>query len=73
MSTTTFWFLLACNGKAELLATSVIFLTWVKAHLVSRCGLDMSIKDSDINEPIKTVSDYLVALKKMFCYLVEWA
>lgn len=74
MCATTFWFLLVRYGEAELLAASVIFLTWVEAHLVGRCRLDMSVKYRDIYHPVKTVSNYLVQLKKKkkFCYLVAW-
>lgn len=64
MCTSTFWFLLVWNGKAELLAPSVIFVARVKAHLVGRCRLDMSVKDSDVQQPTKTVSNYLVPEKE---------
>lgn len=63
MCTATFWFLLAWHGEAELLAASVIFVTWVKANLVGRCRLDMSVKYSYIHQPIKIVSNYLVPKK----------
>lgn len=68
MCTTTFWFLLAWHGEAELLAASVIFLTWVKANLVGRCRLDMRVKYSDIHQPIKIVSNYLVPKKKSLSF-----
>lgn len=67
MGTTTFWFLLAWNGKAELLAAAIIFLTWIKAHLAGRCRLDMWIKDCDIPQLIHTISDYLETLMNMLC------
>lgn len=65
MCTATFWFLLAWYGETKLLAASVIFLTWIKAHLVGRCRLDMSVKDSDILQPLEVVSNYLVPLRKI--------
>ena len=60
MCAATLWFLLAWDGEAELLAASIIFLTWVKTDLVGRCGLDMSIKYGDVHHPVKTVSYDLV-------------
>lgn len=60
MCTATFWFLLAWYGEAELLAAAIIFLTWVEANLVGRCGLDMSVKYGDIHQPIKIVTNYLL-------------
>lgn len=66
----TFWLLLARNGEAELLAASVIFFTWVEAHLVGRCWLDMSVKYSDIHYLIKIVSKHLVPKKSQ--YLMTW-
>lgn len=64
MCTAALWFLLAWDGEAELLAASVIFLTWVKAHQVGRRRLYMSVKDRNIQQPIEVVSNYLVTLKK---------
>ena len=60
MCTTTFWSVLVWHGKAELLAASIVFQTWVKAHLVGRCRLDVSVKDGDIRQPVKIVSNDLV-------------
>lgn len=64
MSTTTFWVLLTRDGEAELLAASVIFMTRVKAHLVGRCRLDMSVEDSDVHQPIEIIPNHLLSLKK---------
>lgn len=63
MGTTAFRFLLVGNGKAELLAASIVFLAWVETHQVGRCGLDVSVKNSNIHQPIKTIPDYLVPTK----------
>lgn len=63
MSAATFRFLLIWNGKAELLAASVVFLAWVEADLIGRCGLNMRVKDGDIHHSIKGVPDYLVTLE----------
>lgn len=63
MCTATFRLLLVWNGKAELLAAPIVFMAGVEAYLVGRCGLNMRVKDGDIHQAIKIVSDYLVTLK----------
>lgn len=71
MCTTTFWFFLVWYGEAELLAPSVIFVTWVEAHLVGRRRLDMNVKDDNVHWLIKIVSNYLVRIKKKNCFVFK--
>lgn len=63
MGTSAFRSLLVWNGKAELLAASIVFVAWVKSYQVGRCRLDMCVKDGDVHQLIEIVSDYLVIPK----------
>lgn len=62
----TFRLLLVWDGKAKLLAASVVLAAWIETNMVGRCGLDMRVKHYDILQPFEVVSNYLIP-KKYYC------